>query len=86
MHNQASGQIIVWYLKGTAITGNAVIGTAGAPWQVVGAADLNGDKYSDILLRNQTSGQVIVWYMKDTKITGNATIGTAAIPWEITLP
>ena len=86
LHNQVAGQVIVWHLKGMAITGNAVIGTAAAPWQVAGAADFNGDRHPDILLHNQASGQIITWYLKDTAITGDAVIATAAAPWQVVAP
>jgi hypothetical protein len=83
LHNQGTGQIIVWYLKGSAIAGNAVIGTAAAPWQVAGSGDFNRDQYPDLLLCNSETGQIIVWYLKGGAVTGNAVIGTAAAPWQV---
>jgi hypothetical protein len=34
-----------------------------ANWEVVGAADFNGDSYRDLLWYNQTSGKIVLWHM-----------------------
>jgi len=57
-------------MNGTTYTGGAYISTVGAPWAVVGVADMDGNGSPDILWHNQTSGALAVWYMSGTTVTG----------------
>jgi FG-GAP-like repeat len=65
--NTSTSQVLVWYMGGSG--GNVVqsegwISSAGEPgWQVVAAADFNGDGIPDILWENNSTNQVILWYM-----------------------
>jgi hypothetical protein len=65
--NTTTSQVIVWYMGGS---GGATLESAnwisegGEPgWQVVAAADFNGDGVPDIVWENTATSQVIVWYM-----------------------
>jgi uncharacterized repeat protein (TIGR01451 family) len=65
--NSSTYQVIVWYMGGsggTTMLGANWISQEGEPgWQVVAAADFNGDGVPDIVWENATTSQVIVWYM-----------------------
>jgi hypothetical protein len=57
------------------VASSALIGSNPGPsWQVVRAADTNGDGKSDILWQG-TNGQAVVWQMSGTNILTNAAIG-----------
>ncbi len=64
--NSSSGLIAMWYLGGT--QGNqyqswAEASNAPAGWNLICAADFNGDGHPDLVLQNTSTGQVVVWYM-----------------------
>jgi hypothetical protein len=67
--NNATGQIAVWYMGGTqgatyeSWAWMAAGATLGTGWSLVGAVDVNGDGYPDLIWQNDTTQQVAVWYM-----------------------
>jgi hypothetical protein len=46
----------------------------GPPWQIAGAADLNGDGKADIVWHNDTSNETQVWFMNGHRIVQRATV------------
>jgi hypothetical protein len=70
--NQATGQIGVWFLNGTAQTGYRFFSPGQAPdpnWKIVGTADFNKDGKPDLLWQHQNSGQIGVWFLDGTNRT-----------------
>ena len=81
-----AGEVGVWYMNGTSLTGTALIGAlSDQSWQIVGTADFNGDGKADLLWRrNAGAGEIGVWYMNGTSLTGTALIGALSDQsWQI---
>jgi hypothetical protein len=72
--NDTTRQAVVWYMGGAG--GNVEqsfewISQTGVPgWNLVGAADFNGDGIPDLLWQNDATRQVVVWYMNGTGTSG----------------
>lgn len=70
--NQATGQIGVWLMNGTALsrvsffTPNQVSDTK---WKIVGVSDFNADNKPDLVWQNQADGQIGVWFMNGTSLS-----------------
>jgi uncharacterized delta-60 repeat protein len=66
--NSVTGQNLVWFMNGTAKTGERLINDSvgdrfvpGNDWKIKATADFNKDGNLDILWRNSVTGQNIVW-------------------------
>jgi arylsulfatase A-like enzyme len=81
--DKSTGDLGVWTMNDTTITGSVGIGKPQIEWEVVGTGDFNGDGKTDILFRNKNTGDVGVWTMDDTTITGWVGIGKADIEWDV---
>jgi VCBS repeat-containing protein len=91
-----SGALAIWEMDGTHIKaadftklGSTSVGTPGADWHVLGAADFDGDGKSDLLWRTD-SGALAIWEMNGTQIKGadytklgSANVGIPAADWHI---
>jgi hypothetical protein len=85
-----SGDLVIWYLKGNVngLSGPTVISTASvgnvsANWTIVGTADFNGDKKSDILWRNGSTGDTAMWLMNGASVLSNVSLGNVPINWMV---
>ncbi|HEY2942703.1 MAG TPA: FG-GAP-like repeat-containing protein [Vicinamibacteria bacterium] len=77
--NGATGDDVVWFMNGTALSGGAVLtSVADTNWRVVGTADFNADGKTDIVWRNQATGDNVVWFMNGTVISGGAVLTPVA--------
>jgi hypothetical protein len=91
-----SGALAIWEMDGTHIKaadytriGPTSVGTPGADWHVLGAADFDGDGKSDLLWRTD-SGALAIWEMNGTQIKaadytklGSANVGAPGPDWHI---
>jgi ELWxxDGT repeat protein len=81
----ASGEVAVWMMNGTAITRSSDLTSGGvavrpdASWSVAGVGDFNHDGRSDILWRNST-GALAVWLMDGTAIAASGAITSGGAP------
>ncbi len=95
-HNASTGETQVWFMSGASRIGRATItdGTRpiliGAPWNIVGSRDFNGDRKSDVLWYNSATGETQLWFMDGHRLAGRGTIlgenGSAVFigpPWSI---
>src|SRR2546430_1486512 len=69
-------------MTGTVLAGSVSLGTVATSWNIVGAADFNGDGQADILWQN-SSGARAIWLMNGTVHTGSVNLGTVATSWNI---
>jgi hypothetical protein len=76
-----TGELWVWFMGGTAVTGAAVIGNP-TTWRVPGSADFNGDGKPDILWQNPATGDLWVWFMNGTAYTGSAPL-SGSTTWRV---
>jgi hypothetical protein len=74
-HHQATGDLYVWYLNGTAVTGGAFLtprSFSDTRWQIRGVTDFDKDGKPDILWHHQVSGELYVWFLNGlTVATGS---------------
>jgi hypothetical protein len=89
LQNNTDGQVAIWNMTGSAISGSGVATVGGLPatpgtdWTAVGSGDFTGDGFSDgILLRSASTGEVAIWNMGGANGTtiessGLATVGGA---------
>jgi len=72
-HNQATGDLYVWFLEGTVATGGSFLTPGRLPagqWQIRGVADLDADGKADLLWHHQTTGDLYAWFMDGVAVRG----------------
>ena len=82
-HNATTGDVAVWTMNGTSVTGASFIANIGAPWSIVGVGDFNQDGNADILWRNGTTGEIGVTLMSGTTITSYVGLGALDPAWTV---
>ncbi|MBV8824882.1 MAG: VCBS repeat-containing protein [Bradyrhizobiaceae bacterium] len=75
------GTLGVWLMNGTKVLTEAGLANPGPNWQVVGAADYNGDGNDDILLQDKNTGNLMVDLMNGTAIGSTTTIAVGDPSW-----
>jgi hypothetical protein len=81
--NSATGQVYIWLMNATTISGSGSPGGATLDWSIQGVGDFDGDGDADILWRNSTTGQVYIWLMDGSTIAGSGSPGSATLDWSI---
>jgi FG-GAP-like repeat len=75
--NEATGENAIWLLNGldeTSTDGSSrkfITSVAGTDWQMVTAADFNGDGRADVLWRNNVTGDNAVWFVDARSTNAN---------------
>jgi hypothetical protein len=84
LRNQDTGEIVVWYTNGSAITAKRKVRNAPDPsWELKWIGDFNSDGKPEILFRSSISGIVQICYLDKLSIVAQDTIGKWADPWRI---
>jgi subtilisin-like proprotein convertase family protein len=82
--NSSTGQIAVWFLDSNlTVVGTATVGVVGDQnWQIVDAADANGNGTADLLWYNGSTSSVVQWLLNaDATVAGTRTIAVAPADW-----
>jgi uncharacterized repeat protein (TIGR03803 family) len=85
-----TGQNVVWFTGTFTVDGSMYFASAPLPdvvdpaWQIADAADMNGDRFADLIWRNSITGENLIWYMSRATRIGMAALQTVADPnWQI---
>jgi hypothetical protein len=87
--HRTSGAIAVWRMDGTRRRDGVVMSpstVADLDWEIVGAADFNGDRKTDLLWRHKAQGWVSVWLMNGVVMREGRSLipnGTPDLAWSI---
>jgi hypothetical protein len=90
-HHQGSGQVVVWHMDGSVLTGGTFTNPPAVPdtlWQVAAVGDYNADGRPDIVWRHQASGQIVAWLMNGSTLASGLFTQPNALPldWRIAGP
>lgn len=69
--NSADGSLAVWFLQNSQVIGTQYLGIShmtDKAWKIVGAGDVDGDGYADIVWQHQTGGWLAVWFMRGASV------------------
>ncbi|MCW3054156.1 MAG: multicopper oxidase, type 2, partial [Chthonomonadales bacterium] len=71
--NTATGQIVIWFLNGSAFVGGGALSLVPSTgYKVVGTGDLNSDGHRDLVFEDTATGKIAVWYMNGLNVLGSA--------------
>ena len=80
-HHQGTGDVGVWFMNGTVLTGWASLGRVpSVQWQIRQVGDFNADGKPDILWHHQAAGTLYVWYLNGTAPAGGSYLSPSAVP------
>ena len=91
-HHEASGEAVIWYMDGSAMTGGTFTspnGLADVDWRVGALGDYNLDGKPDIVWRHQTSGENLVWFMDNATLLSSTLTNPSSLPdvgWKLAGP
>jgi len=74
----SAGDIAFWLTQNLTISGGSGFTGVGANFVLKGAADVNGDKISDILIYDTSTSEISIWFMAYDSGSGAVTIGSSA--------
>jgi hypothetical protein len=70
-----NGHLAVWFMDGTSQGSAKALSPffmADTDWRIVGAADFNDDRSTDLVWRHRLTGKLAVWYMNgETRVNGD---------------
>jgi hypothetical protein len=84
-----TGQVVVWIMNGVTRVNFFFVDApvvADAGWNIVGAADFNGDVRTDILWQHDVTGHLVAWFMHGLGRTSTAFLSPSAVPdpnWKV---
>jgi hypothetical protein len=69
--NSSTGELLTWHLNGSTVVDTRELSIplfADLTWKIVGAGDLNGDSYPDLVWRNDTNGKLAAWLLQNNQV------------------
>jgi sRNA-binding regulator protein Hfq len=78
-----SGQVYVWFINGTTMTGGGSITYVSSAWVIDGLGDYDGSGRAGILWRNTSTEQVYIWLMNGATMTSSGSPGAPASTWQV---
>jgi PKD repeat protein len=82
LENNATGERVIWQMRGAAIVASENLPTFTASWHFVGVGDFNNDGRADIVLQNTLSGERVIWLMNGATISGSLGLPTLPLAWQ----
>lgn len=79
----ATGHVAVWFMDGRTQRRGELIGlgpVTDLAWTIVGAGDMNGDGWPDLLWHHVGTGDLAVWYMLGETFLRGESLSPAAVP------
>ena len=73
--HRTQGWLAAWLMNGEQVVATSMLSIGQIPdpdWQIVGAGDMNGDGYADLVWQHQTGGWLAVWYLHGTNVIGRS--------------
>ena len=80
--HDTSGNVGIWFMNGTQILQEPVVGNVPGSWAIAEIGDFNGDGMSDILWRN-SNGDVGIWFMNGAEILQQPDLVNIPTNWTI---
>ena len=83
--HRETGQLHVWTMNGTSMTGTEELGAATSDWRVEATGDLNGDGSTDIVWQHPVTGAVKLWLMNGKTLTVEAGLSgpKGSLTWRV---
>jgi Calx-beta domain/FG-GAP-like repeat len=84
--NYRTGENTIWEMNGktrTNIFNLETVGDIYINWEIIGAADFNGDRKADILWRNSQTGENHIWQMDGTAFVKGNSLTQVSREWRI---
>lgn len=87
--NRVTGVMAAWYMDGTRRLDGLLLSpdtVTDTNWEIVGAADFDGDTHTDLLWRNKAHGWLSVWLMNGIVMREGRSVtpdGVADIGWSV---
>jgi hypothetical protein len=83
LFNSGTGQTAIWYLSGLTFVGGAYGPNVPSGWQLVAAADFNGNGKPDYLLYKASTRQTAIWYLNNNVYVSGAYGPTLPAGWSL---
>jgi hypothetical protein len=74
-----SGELSLWTMQGSSVSGSAVLPSLPTPWTIVGEGDYDGSGTSDLLWQNPESGGLSLWLVEAGVVTGGGPLDTTGL-------
>ena len=80
--HRTQGWLAAWLMNGEQVVATSMLSIGQIPdpnWQIVGAGDVNGDGFADLVWQHQTDGWLAVWYIHGTNVIGTELLSMGRI-------
>ena len=80
--HRTQGWLAAWLMNGEQVVATSMLSIGPIPdpnWQIVGAGDVNGDGFADLVWQHQTDGWLAVWYLHGTNVIGTELLSVGRI-------